>query len=190
MLKLGLTLLFSFFLLLLGDGSSQGLALAAQPTHLTTAHLLPTVPTVEIAMGSKPLFSFSGKRPATIGIKEGKLSACPNSPNCVSSQAPATDAEHSIPAIAYSTPPAEAMLKLKSIIEKMDRTQIITATDDYLYAEFTSGLMGFVDDVEFLLDPGASVFQVRSASRLGKSDLGVNRKRIEAIRTQFAAASP
>jgi uncharacterized protein (DUF1499 family) len=67
----------------------------------------------------------------------------------------------------------------------MERTNIITETDNYLYAEFTSKLMGFVDDVEFLLDDSAKVIHVRSASRLGQSDLGVNRKRIEAIREKF-----
>ena len=77
------------------------------------------------------------------------------------------------------------MAKLKGAIESLGKTKIITATDNYLYAEFTSALMGFVDDVEFLVDDGAKVIQVRSASRLGESDLGVNRKRIETIRTQL-----
>lgn len=135
-------------------------------------------------MATKSLFSFSGQRPANLGVKEGKLALCPNTPNCVSSQA--ADQEHGIEAIAYKSSPAEALAKLKSLIEGMERTQIVTASDDYLYAEFTSGLMGFVDDVEFYLDSGSGVFQVRSASRLGQSDLGVNRKRIETIREKFA----
>ena len=65
----------------------------------------------------------------------------------------------------------------------MDRVTIITQNENYLYAEFTSAIMRFVDDVEFLYDPGQQVVQIRSASRLGKSDLGVNRKRIEFIRS-------
>ncbi|HEY9641250.1 MAG TPA: DUF1499 domain-containing protein, partial [Coleofasciculaceae cyanobacterium] len=157
--------------------------IAAQPLSVP---LLSSAPPAELAMKSKSLFSFSGKRPTNLGVKAGKLAACPNSPNCVSSQADASDPEHRIEAIAYRSAPAEALDKLKTVIETMERTQIITASDNYLYAEFTSRLMGFVDDVEFYQDTNAGVFQVRSASRLGESDLGVNRKRIETIRTKLA----
>lgn len=120
---------------------------------------------------------FAGKRPANIGIVSGKLAACPSSPNCVSSFS--QDAEHKIEPLTYTSSQSEAMAKLKGAIESLGKTKIITATDNYLYAEFTSALMGFVDDVEFLLDDEAKVIHVRSASRLGESDLGVNRKRIE-----------
>ncbi|MEO1134470.1 MAG: DUF1499 domain-containing protein, partial [Cyanobacteria bacterium J06639_1] len=72
------------------------------------------------------------------------------------------------------------------VVEGMEQTKVVERGDRYLYAEFTSKLMGFVDDVEFYADEAASVIHVRSASRLGKSDLGVNRKRIEAIRAQYA----
>ena len=154
---------------------------AAQPTAT-----LSTASTVEIAMGSKPLFSFSGKQPTNLGVKEGKLAACPNTPNCVSSQALDTDAEHKIAPIAYKSAPTEAMAKLKSVIQGMERTKIVTETNDYLYVEFTSALMGFVDDVEFYLDPSTpGQLQVRSASRLGQSDLGVNRKRVEEMRAKL-----
>jgi uncharacterized protein (DUF1499 family) len=135
---------------------------------------------------SKPLFSFSGQRPTTLGVSDGKLAACPNTPNCVSSQAPDSDTEHKIAPLSYTTSPAEAMTALKSMIQGMERAAIVREDDNYIYAEFTSALMGFVDDVEFLLDPAANVIHVRSASRLGQSDLGVNRKRIEALRTSFA----
>jgi uncharacterized protein (DUF1499 family) len=77
------------------------------------------------------------------------------------------------------------MADLKTVIQNQERTKIITETENYLYAEFTSKLMGFVDDVEFLLDDSAKVIHVRSASRLGKSDLGVNRQRIETIRAKL-----
>ncbi|MEG4116152.1 DUF1499 domain-containing protein [Microcoleus sp. N9_B4] len=126
---------------------------------------------------------FAGTRPANIGIQSGKLAACPSSPNCVSSFS--EDAEHKIEPLAYTSSQSEAMAKLKGAIDSYGKTKIITATDNYLYAEFTSALMGFVDDVEFLVDDGAKVIHVRSASRLGQSDLGVNRSRIEAIRNQF-----
>lgn len=131
------------------------------------------------------MFSFSGKRPDNLGIKDGKLAPCPASPNCVSSQADAADAEHAIEPLTYATSGAEAMAALKSIVEGMERTNIVTAADDYVYAEFTSSLMGFVDDVEFYLDEAAGIIHVRSASRLGKSDLGVNRKRVEEIRARL-----
>jgi uncharacterized protein (DUF1499 family) len=133
------------------------------------------------------LFSFSGTRPNNLGVKDGKLAACPNTPNCVSSQSPASDQEHYIAPLSYSGDAMAAMANLKSVIEGMERTAIITESENYLYAEFTSALMGFVDDVEFFLDQEAGVIHVRSASRLGQSDLGVNRKRVEAIRSKLAA---
>lgn len=126
---------------------------------------------------------FAGKRPANLGPQSGQLAPCPSSPNCVSSFS--QDAEHKIEPLAYNSEPAVAMANLKEAIESLEKTKIITASDNYIYAEFTSRLMGFVDDVEFLLDEGAKVIHVRSASRLGQSDLGVNRKRIETIRTKL-----
>lgn len=127
---------------------------------------------------------FAGKRPNNLGVNSGKLAACPNSPNCVSSQS--SDVDHSIAPLTYSSTPEQAIAKLKSVIQSLPRTKIITESNDYLYAEFKSALMGFVDDVEFYLDRKANVIQVRSASRLGQSDLGVNRKRIETIRAKLA----
>ncbi|MBD2297415.1 DUF1499 domain-containing protein [Nostoc sp. FACHB-190] len=128
---------------------------------------------------------FAGKRPNNLGVNNGRLAACPNSPNCVSSQS--TDAIHQIAPLTFNTSPEEAIANLKSIIQSLPRTTIITETPDYLYAEFKSALMGFVDDVEFYLDREANIFHVRSASRLGQSDLGVNRKRIETIRAGLQA---
>jgi len=124
---------------------------------------------------------FAGKRPANLGVQSGQLAPCPSSPNCVSSFS--QDAEHKIEPLAYNSQAAVAMANLQQAIEYEEKTKIVTATDNYLYAEFASRLMGFVDDVEFLLDEKAKVIHVRSASRLGESDLGVNRKRIETIRT-------
>ena len=144
-------------------------------------------PVAQLALGDS-MFSFSGTRPTTLGVTNGKLSACPNSPNCVSSQAPEADTEHFIAPLNSSKSPAETRAALKSVINSMERTEIITEGEQYLYAEFTSALMGFVDDVEFYLDNEAGVIHVRSSSRLGQSDLGVNRKRIEEIRAKLAAA--
>ena len=144
-------------------------------------------PVAQLALGDS-MFSFSGTRPTTLGVTSGKLGACPGSPNCVSSQAPETDTEHFIAPLNYSKSPAETLAALKAVINSMERTEIITECEQYLYAEFTSALMGFVDDVEFYLDGEAGVIHVRSASRLGQSDLGANRKRIEEIRAKLAAA--
>ena len=132
------------------------------------------------------MFSFSGTRPTNLGVTDGKLAPCPNTPNCVCSQASSSDKEHYIESLTYEGSGTEAIAALKSVIQGMDRTEIITETDTYLYAEFTSALMGYVDDVEFYVDSANNLIHARSASRLGKSDLGVNRKRIEAIRSALA----
>lgn len=131
------------------------------------------------------LFHFSGTPPKDLGVKDGKLKLCPSSPNCVCSHD--TDAEHQIAPLAYTGNGQEAFDRLKSIVESSENAGIVKSTPNYLYAEFTSKLMGFVDDVEFYLDEAAGTIQVRSASRLGQSDLGVNRQRIETIRSKFNA---
>ncbi|MBD2127536.1 DUF1499 domain-containing protein [Microcoleus sp. FACHB-1] len=128
---------------------------------------------------------FAGTRPTNIGIQaSGQLAACPSSPNCVNSQS--QDAVHKIEPLTFDSTPTQAMADLKKVIQNQERTTIITETENYLYAEFKSKLMGYVDDVEFLLDSSAKVIHVRSASRLGQSDLGVNRKRIETIRAALS----
>lgn len=126
---------------------------------------------------------FTGKRPSNLGVRDGKLAPCPSTPNCVCSQS--EDAEHKIEPLTYKSTPQVAFTQLKQAIESQPRTKIITQSPNYLYAEFTSAIMKFVDDVEFYLDEDAKVIHVRSASRLGQSDLGVNRKRIETIRAKL-----
>lgn len=130
---------------------------------------------------------FAGKSPTNIGVNNGRLAACPATPNCVSSQAPASDTQHAIASLPFSSDAPTTMAKLKQAIAVMPRTNIIKETNDYLYVEFASKLMGFVDDVEFYLDNETKTIQVRSASRLGESDLGVNRQRIEEIRSKLAS---
>lgn len=185
MVQLGFSLVLSLLLTLTSGVGFVAPATAQasfSSTSLNAATFNPTL--FEISMG-KSLFSFSGTRPTNLGIKDGKLADCPNTPNCVNSQAPDTDSAHKIAPLRYSASASEAMARLKSVIQSMERTALITEAENYLYVEFTSGLMGYVDDVEFYLDSSTGVIQVRSASRLGKSDLGVNRKRIEAIRARF-----
>ncbi|MBD1837626.1 DUF1499 domain-containing protein [Coleofasciculus sp. FACHB-64] len=126
---------------------------------------------------------FAGKPPTNLGVQSGQLAPCPSTPNCVSSQS--QNAQNKIEPLTYNSSPTEAIANLKTVINSLPKTKIITETENYLYAEFTSALMGFVDDVEFYLDESAKIIHVRSASRLGQSDLGVNRKRIETIRAKL-----
>lgn len=121
-----------------------------------------------------------------LGVKDGRLAPCPDTRNCVSSQA--TDAGHTIAPLAYDTAPAEAMRRLRQVIDAMPRTRVVSATDDYLHVEFTSAILRFVDDVEFYVDAASRRIHVRSASRIGYSDLGANRKRVAAIRLAFTAS--
>lgn len=118
-----------------------------------------------------------------LGITQGKLSPCPDSPNCVSSQS--SDPSHFVEPLSYVDSRTEAKSRLLKMIESMPRTQIVSNTDNYIHAEFTSLIFRFVDDVEFLFDGENNLIHVRSASRVGFSDLGMNRKRIEAFRQRF-----
>lgn len=127
------------------------------------------------------LIACSGNRPSNLGGLQGTLAPCPDSPNCVSSMADKSDDEHYIDAIA-STEPAKTLAAIETEL-KNHPAEVIFRSDNYLYAEFTSKVMRYVDDVEFLYVPGKPDVQVRSASRLGYRDFGVNRERIEAIRT-------
>ena len=128
-----------------------------------------------------------GTRPQDLGVRDGKLAPCPSSPNCISSQA--ADEEHRVAPLPYTGTADDAMKKLKAIVRSLPRTAIVNETPAYLHVEFTSFLFRFVDDVEFLVDDSAKVIHVRSASRLGHSDLGVNGRRIELIRERWSEAS-
>jgi len=137
---------------------------------------------INIATSGK-LTLFAGTRPDNLGVYSGRLAPCPSSPNCVSSYS--QDAEHGIASLSYDSEPEIAIANLKQIVESIPRTNIVKEEENYLYAEFTSKIMGYVDDVEFYLDEEGNAIQVRSASRLGESDLGVNRKRVETIREKL-----
>jgi uncharacterized protein (DUF1499 family) len=129
---------------------------------------------------------FAGTRPTNIGTNNGNLAACPATPNCVSSSSPVSDLEHSIAPIQFGGKASATMENLKSVLKNTPRTTIVTeGSNNYFYAEVTSKLMGFVDDVEFYVDDSSKTVRVRSASRLGESDFGVNRQRIEEIRKQL-----
>jgi uncharacterized protein (DUF1499 family) len=117
---------------------------------------------------------FDWRRPTNLGVRDGLLAPCKRSPICVSSQADPADREHHV------APLKATMQDVRKAVESLPRTRIVLAHPNYLHAEFRSRLLGFVDDVEFFFD-GAAI-QVRSASRLGRRDVGVNRARIETLR--------
>jgi uncharacterized protein (DUF1499 family) len=131
------------------------------------------------------LFRVRARRPTNLGAVDGWLAPCPDTPNCVSSQA--ADDAHRIDPLAYDGSAAEAMTRLRAVLAALPRTRVVTATDSYLRAECRSLVFRFVDDLEFLLDGRGKVIHFRSASRAGRSDLGVNRRRLEAIRRAFRA---
>jgi uncharacterized protein (DUF1499 family) len=127
----------------------------------------------------------SGAMPK-LGIYNGLLMECPNTPNCVNSQA--ADERHFIQPIQFIGTQQEAQNALLKLLESWVRTKVIVAKDNYIRAEFTSMIFRFVDDVEFYMPAtkaSETVIHVRSASRIGYSDFGVNRKRIEKIRSQL-----
>ncbi|MFO1318759.1 MAG: DUF1499 domain-containing protein [Burkholderiales bacterium] len=125
-----------------------------------------------------------GTRPTDLGVRDGRLKPPPATPNAVSSQA--TTPYHAVEPLRYVGPAHRAAEALVEIIQGFPRTTLVVRTDDYVRAEFKSAVLGFVDDVEFYLPPGQKVIHVRSASRLGHSDFGVNRKRVETIRAALA----
>jgi uncharacterized protein (DUF1499 family) len=130
---------------------------------------------------------FSGTRPEHLGVRDGRLVPAKRTPNNVNSQADkVADPGHYIEPLRYTGDAGQGWAALRKAVDAMPRVKIIKSQPDYLYAEFSTRLMGFVDDVEFYLDEKARVIHVRSASRLGRSDFGVNRERIESIRAKLA----
>ena len=124
--------------------------------------------------------------PDRIGLKDGSLTSCPSSPNCVSSQS--SDAKHYIDPLKYSISWVEANGRLTGLIESLPKVRTISEEDEYLHYEFSTPLWGFKDDVEFYLPRMEKVIHFRSASRVGWYDFGMNRKRLESIRRLFEAS--
>lgn len=116
------------------------------------------------------------------GPKDGSLAHCPETPNCVSTVD--TEDDHAIDPIEFGGSADEALARAKRALEGLPRTTIIEERSDYLRAESRSALFGFVDDVEVYV-PGDGRLHFRSASRVGKSDMGVNRKRYEKFKAAF-----
>jgi uncharacterized protein (DUF1499 family) len=137
--------------------------------------------------GSVLLAGCHGARPAALGVREGRLAPCPTIPNCVSSLD--RDDVHRIAPMPFPGSAAAAIGRLTGIVRSLPRASVVSAAETCLHAEFRSAVFRFVDDVEFFADESAGVIQVRSASRVGSSDLGVNRKRIETIRARWGEPS-
>lgn len=127
------------------------------------------------------LTACKGTDPEVIGLQSGVLAACPDKPNCVLSQNP--DADHAITPLAVKGSVAEVQATLKAALAAYEGEAVEIVKEDgaYLYATFTTPLMKYVDDVEFLV-LGDGLVHVRSASRVGHSDMGANGKRIESLR--------
>jgi uncharacterized protein (DUF1499 family) len=125
-----------------------------------------------------------GRMPKALADGSGRLAPCPSSPNCVSSDA--TDETHGIAAYRIRGDADAAWTGLASHLAELPRVDVVTDAGGYLQAVFTTRLMRYRDDVEFQLDAGAGVIRVRSASRIGHGDMGVNRERIESIRAVLA----
>ena len=165
-----------------------GLALLSSFKWLAGA----TVLVAALAIGAGRLGLLAGERPADLGVQAGRLEPPSTTPNSVSSQAELypehpRHREAQIAPLAFEGDGAAAMARLATLVEATPGARIIERRADYLYATYTTPWLHFVDDVEFWLDPTAGVIQVRSASRVGRSDLGANRARIEALRVRFSA---
>ena len=146
------------------------------------------------AIGAGQAGLFRSSAPTDLGVHGGKLKPPSTTNNSVSSQValypdnPQRQAAQIAPLALRGDGPA-TVARIKSVVEAMAGAKVVKSDADYLYAQFTTPLMKFVDDAEFWYDPVAQVIQVRSASRIGEGDMGVNRKRIEAVRAALSASS-
>jgi uncharacterized protein (DUF1499 family) len=154
--------------------------------------LVAAVLLVLLALLAGQLGLFKGSAPPDLGLREGKLKPPSRTPNSVSSQAdlwpghPQRDYARVAP-LACGGDAGAAMARLRAVVEGLPGARVVEARDGYLYATFTTRLMKYTDDAEFVLDRAAGVIHVRSASRLGRKDFGVNRARVETIRARLAA---
>jgi len=145
-----------------------------------------------LAVVAGQLGLLQGTLPTDLGVREGKLKPPSMAENSVTSQAalypdhPQRNYADIAPLPVKGNGPA-TLARIKAVVESMEGAKVVKSDPDYLYAQFTTRFMKFVDDVEFWFDPASSVIQVRSASRVGRRDFGVNRKRIEAVRVELAA---
>jgi uncharacterized protein (DUF1499 family) len=152
--------------------------------------LLAKLPLILLALGLTALLYFYGRsglsrlRPPKLGLDaEGRLQPCPSRLNCVSSQAP--DREHQTRPFPYGGTRQETQARLRGLLDATPRLAWVKEEDRYWHLTATSRLFRYVDDLEFLFDDEAGLVHVRSASRVGRSDLGVNRARVRTLREAF-----
>jgi uncharacterized protein (DUF1499 family) len=149
------------------------------------------LPLIVVAVAAGQLGFLQGTAPTDLGVRDGRLKPPSMTENSVSSQAslypdhPQRKYADIAPLPVKGNGPA-TIARIKAIVERTDGAKVIKSEPDYLYAQFTTKLMKYVDDVEFWFDRAANVIHVRSASRVGRGDMGVNRKRIEAVRSALA----
>lgn len=119
------------------------------------------------------------------GVSDGRLAPCPATPNCVSSQA--DDAGQLVEPLRLAPASADELrARLKAALARMPRARVVREEGNYLHVEHRTAGLRFVDDMELLIEPASGVVHVRSASRVGVSDLGANRRRVEALRAVLA----
>ncbi len=128
----------------------------------------------------------ASRRPVEVGPIDGRLRPCSPKPNCVCSQG--SDETHSIEPLRFEGDPDRALGVLRSLLEAEPLAGIEDSQGDWMHAVWRTMFLGFRDDVEFLLDREAGVIHLRSASRVGRSDFGANRARVERLRQRFTAA--
>ncbi|MEO9655676.1 DUF1499 domain-containing protein [Marinomonas sp.] len=129
---------------------------------------------------------YYNEQPNDLGVTDGLLKACPTSPNCVSSQADRSDEVHYVESIIYRENRKDVQLSLESFLLNQGNARVVSSTLGYVHLEIKSKYIGYIDDVEFYLPEADSVIHVRSASRVGYSDVGVNRERVEQVRAFLA----
>lgn len=138
---------------------------------------------VVMVMGLVMLSFFSPEAPK-LGVSNGQLSECPGSPNCVSSMTKLDD--FTMEPIPFSDPEGSSETELKKLQQAIENTfpraTLVDQKDNYLRYTFCTFVFRFVDDVEFLAVPDEKLIHFRSASRVGRSDLGLNRKRMAKIK--------
>lgn len=141
-------------------------------------------------VGAAQLGLLGGSAPADLGVTKGRLKPPSSTPNSISSQSylypgHPQQAYAAIEPLKFSGDGEAAMVRLASLLTRLPGTVVVVQRPDYLYAQSSTRLLKFTDDVEFWLDKSVGAIQVRSASRLGRKDFGVNRARIEDIRARF-----
>jgi uncharacterized protein (DUF1499 family) len=143
---------------------------------------------VVLFIAARLYIAFGVPAPRNLGVNNGQLSPCPDTPNCVSTRALSTNAEHFMPAIPYTSDASFALTQILRAVSSMPRVKVLQQNDTYLHAEFRSPTMGFPDDVEFYIDESNKLIHFRSAARLGRSDMGVNRNRMTELSEKIKTA--